>query len=56
MVEIDEYFSPECASSSASSAANDNSSEEVTAEVDTIAPPTKAQRDTILDDLIKLSD
>jgi len=53
MVEIEEYLSRECVSSNDASAANENSSEE---EISTLAPPTKAQRDAIMEDLVRLSD
>ena len=56
MVEIEEYLSPECISSNDASAPNDNTSEDMEMEVSTIAPPTKAQRDAIMEDLVRLSD
>ena len=56
MVEIEEYLSPECPSSNDASVANENSSDDAEMEVSVTAPPTKAQRDAIMEDLVRLSD
>ena len=55
MVEIDEYLSPECVSSNDASAPNENSID-AEMEVSLIEPPSKSQRDAIMEDLVRLSD